>query len=145
MGTRSREERRENQKPKLGGVRNFAIIYRLFSRRFTRTAPGIECPLRLFAKGDTDNNEDRRIDGSSLRFTLSVLFTEPRKKAVDPGTYTRDFFERSDDLGRYDPQRRAEIGEYTYSYRDESSPSSCISLPARLAPKPRSSEISHYI
>jgi hypothetical protein len=90
MGTRSREERRENQK--LGGVRKFVIsLYRLRLKTFYSYSPRdriIICPLRLFARA-IDDNEDRRIDGSSLRITSSVLFTAPIEKAVDPGTHTR--------------------------------------------------------
>jgi hypothetical protein len=66
-------------------------LYRLRLKTFYSYSPRdriIICPLRLFARA-IDYNEDRRIDGSSLRITSSVLFTAPIEKAVDPGTHTR--------------------------------------------------------
>lgn len=143
MGTRSREERRENQK--LGGVRNFVIsLYRLRLKTFYSYSPRdrtIICPLRLFARA-IDDNEDRRIDGSSLRITSSVLFYRTDRESRRSGN-AHAISSNADDLGRHDPpalrgDRRVHVTRIGTNF-----PRRRVSLcPRSPGPKPRSSEIS---
>jgi hypothetical protein len=107
MGTLSREERRENQdllRPKLGGIRNFAVKQPSFLKMFYSYSPRDRMPTsRLFVQSVSLHARRLTItrtvtsDGSSLRFSSSVLYVPERESRRSGNAHA--ISSNADDLG----------------------------------------------